>query len=637
MNTNKMNNESFSKNTQKNFFNTESYSKKIFKVFNKKQNTLKVNPENYNNFRKIWIIIDDKLYEDKELKLFETKFDFKKFKMAKKQKLIWKEIKDLSSAKILLKINELKLDYEKLTTLWYLNTIWIDITPDNICNLNNLEMEHKKLFNIITKLQKYKLNTKSIMPSHIKELYDIRIDFDKLSKLKNLNLIQRGITRNDLKKLNNTEIDFDKLLKLKKLWVDLSNFTPYNLKELNNTEIDFDKLLKLKKLWVDLSNFTPYNFKELNDIEIDFDQLSKFKKLWVDLNKYHLKYFNLKECSYDWIKDIILRQDNNNIKNYYEWYNYHHEEIIAHQYYIKWIITEKIQNYVQEVISENRDIWETEIINKIKQEILILPKDEVINFLTIITKIVEKFNTIRKYVNFKNWPYKNPKDLLIEMRGIKNYKTIKNINNQIIVKQYWIWLMFFVHDRESYKIIFDWSLRNSKWSQNSEWFNLIYSKIPELTWTLSVIDCSTKYINHKVVHEWQHNRNIYFMPDKGIHDISNFARIKDEIIAYLTNWLWMEEIEDVLTSYKFKYNTGIFWIIHKRNVRQLCSYANDLIKLTKEPNAILNKNNVIGMLSYTPANKRKNLHSTITKAIKHNKSDQPWRTLKVTENINNSN
>jgi hypothetical protein len=33
-----------------------------------------------------------------------------------------------------------------------------------------------------------------------------------------------------------------------------------------------------------------------------------------------------------------------------------------------------------------------------------------------ISNIVEKFNTVRKYIDFKNGPYKTPKELLLAMR-----------------------------------------------------------------------------------------------------------------------------------------------------------------------------------------------------------------------------
>ena len=238
---------------------------------------------------------------------------------------------------------------------------------------------------------------------------------------------------------------------------------------------------------------------------------------------------------------------------------------------------------------------------------------------------------MRKYLDFNNPEnkYKTPKDLLCAIRWIDDPDLIANITNNITVAQHWVWMMFFVWDKDSYEIIYDPGSKENSWSG---WFNCERSYIEELEWSLSVINWENSDNNTEndtywtVRHEWQHNRNTYFMPD---HNWTAITSAKDEITAYLRDWTWIftdedsesRSIEEILTEpedewWLYQYDLEWEeWEQHKKGVRELLSYANDLINLTVDSNTWLTRDNIISMLSSVPADQRKNLHDYIINAV----------------------
>ena len=332
-------------------------------------------------------------------------------------------------------------------------------------------------------------------------------------------------------------------------------------------------------------------------------------------------------------EEDILNIDN---KNFYEWYNYTQEEIESHHHYKRWRIIEKIQTYTQNFIKENRNITKNEIINAIRPDLVTLPKNEKKDILTWIDRVASKFNTIRKYLDFKNWPYikkyPNAKALLCAMRGITNSDVIKNITNDITVIQHWVWLTFFVWDEKSYNWIYNIVSEKDTWSW---WFNNRSSCIKDLEWTLSVVNWKDpwndkdQYIYWTIRHEWQHNRNSYFMPDKVYKE--PITRAKDEITAFLRDWRWIfkeekwgDTIQNILTRDGWLYQYNLEWTErenHKKKVWKLLEYADDLINATKDKNIWLTRKNIISLLSDTPYERWKEIHSNIINAIKtHNTS-----------------
>lgn len=230
-----------------------------------------------------------------------------------------------------------------------------------------------------------------------------------------------------------------------------------------------------------------------------------------------------------------------NDEPFYKEYKYSKRQIESHRNCTKWRIIEAIQSYIQNIIKENRDIWISEIIEKIRPDLVTLSRKEKDETMRLIYKIAEKFNTVRKYLDFKNWPYKSPKELLCAIRWITDLKIIEKITDDITVRPYWIWFMFFVWNKCSYQILFDKSL-NDSWIE-SWWFNNS-SDISNLTLNFSVIKWKDPGINRDafeycaILHEWQHSRDRYFMPDYTWTPSEN---AKTEITAYLRIWMWIFE------------------------------------------------------------------------------------------------
>ena len=112
-----------------------------------------------------------------------------------------------------------------------------------------------------------------------------------------------------------------------------------------------------------------------------------------------------------------------------------------------------------------------------------------------------------------------------------------------------------------YHIIYNLNLKGSTWN---EWdgFNNAFSYVEELNWTLNVIKGEDPGTNKDslsyagIWHEWQHNRNTYFAPDKNQ---SKIARAKDEITAFQRDWRSIEETQQILTD-TTNYTYNLKWI-----------------------------------------------------------------------------
>lgn len=347
--------------------------------------------------------------------------------------------------------------------------------------------------------------------------------------------------------------------------------------------------------------------------------IKKIQNLWVDVSASNFEPILNNP-------DIILNNPDMLVVNsdYFDklhrLYQYTKEEIQSHYHYKRWRIIENIQSHVQNLISENRDIWEAEILEDIRSDLITLPIKERVKILLWINEVVKKFNTVRKYIDFENWPYKTPKELLCAMRWITDQSMIDKITDDITVRQHWVWLTFFVWDETSYQIIYDNSLTDSE--SRSWWFNTEVSKIKDLVWTLSVVnwndpwEAEFSYTYSTVLHEWQHNRNSYFMPDKAYTPIN---RAKDEILANLREGEDTEDIEYTLTESWWLYQYGLEWDArenHKEQVKELLGYVKYLIKLTENHNTWLTRDKVISMLSDTPVNKWQKLRLNIEEAVK---------------------
>lgn len=107
------------------------------------------------------------------------------------------------------------------------------------------------------------------------------------------------------------------------------------------------------------------------------------------------------------------------------------------------------------------------------------------------------------------------------------------------------------------------------------------------------------------------------------------TRAKDEITANLREGTKIEDIEKYLTEpedkwwlyqYDLKWEE---WEAHKRKVRELLTYAKDLIELTKDSSTWITRGKIISMLSDVPLEGRKDLNLNIKEAVRlHKEQDQ---------------
>ena len=239
-----------------------------------------------------------------------------------------------------------------------------------------------------------------------------------------------------------TQEQIDNIEKIRNIW-----FTIYEedfdlVKDLTQEQID--NIETMWKIWIKIYVEDFDLVKDLTQEQID--NIKKIRNIWFDINIdniYDLTEFNEADFEILWINSEFL----------YESYDYTESEIEAHQNYKKWKIIENIEDFIQNVISENRDIGKSEIIEHIRSDLVTLPVKERISIIIWINKSVHKFNTVRKYLDFDNPEneYKTPKELLCAIRWIKDPNIISEITDDITVTQHWAWMIFFVWDEDSYE------------------------------------------------------------------------------------------------------------------------------------------------------------------------------------------
>lgn len=547
--------------------------------------------ENLRRIKKLWIFILAEDVEDiKDIILTNTEIE-----NVKKIKKIWGIYIDSKDIKAIKEIEITEIDLKNIEKLKFLIIHYRDIK--NIKGLTDKEIEN------IIKIKEMRINISEDDIKYIKDLTDKEID-----NIKTINDLWICIRIEDIESLKNvTNIDLKHIEELKEIIWDSRNIK--HIKWLTDKEVE--NIKTIIKRWIQIS---AEDIKIIKDIELTN------KEKWI-----------IKNLNEEWVKlkanELIIIRENQEIletqsKNKYEWHNYTPEQIEILEYYKKWTIVDNIQQYVQNTIKENRDIETHEIINAIKEGLATISQSERMIIISKIYIIVDKFNTVRKYLDFNNWPYKTPKELLCAMKWIDDSK-INDVTDDITVRQHWIWLMFFVWDKKTYENI------GIKWS----WWCYLWScAIPDLEWTCSLVNWKDSGENVDIIwHEWQHNRNDYFMPD--VKRWSSLTRAKDEIIAYI-RWYSKDgyyewQITEVVTEHIIKNLTlweNEWWLYqyikweererHKEKIKKLITYVNDILKLASYPNSWLGRNEVISMLAITPTEKRERLHKTITETNK---------------------
>ena len=539
-------------------------------------------------------------------------------------------------------IKDLRLNSEQLDNikrikdgLWIPISVWeikefmdLVLNEDEIANLKNFKKAWINLYSWdINTLKNIKLSPEEIK-TIIEVIGELGIDVDSrdLDKVKDLKL---------------TSEEIDNIMIIKRLWIEISAWDLKWIKDLKINPEQFENIKRIQnKLWIEI---LAWELKDVMDLILTEDQLDNLnkiqKELWIEIMAIEIKKiinisaekienvkslekefwikFDLDDLSYIDFEDCEQMLKINS-ENLYERYNYSEEEIQLHHHYKKWRIIESIQMYVQSIIVEDRSIGAAEIIEKIRSDLVTLPVQERFHLISWVSKIVNKFNTVRDYLKF-DWVYKTPKELLCAMRWITDPNIIKEITDDITVLQYWTWMTFFVWDGKSYQTIYDNGLTDS--GDRSAGFNTWACAIKELEWTLSVVNWKNpgedteKYAYWTIWHEGQHNWNSYFMSDKELFDPLICG--KDEITAHLREWCSCNKIERILTrqglyQYDLEWEE---WENHKKQIKELLGYVHVLLELTNR-NIWLTRENVISMLSDTPANERKLLYENFRKSIK---------------------
>lgn len=255
--------------------------------------------------------------------------------------------------------------------------------------------------------------------------------------------------------------------------------------------------------------------------------------------------------------------------------------------------------------------------------------------IQIIEKVItykKKIDNIEKYMN----KYKSaPAQLLCEMRGIKS-ETLSNPED-IKMERLWSNLVFHVNNELDFMKILGIDIDDT--NGVLFWFFALYSKIPELEWTLSVLN--TKKASQwdkewSMIHENRHNINREIFRDK---ERTPYLRAQDEILAYLKEWvnpdkiytssMWIkwwqydyheetlnEKKKEILKKYKE-------WHINKKTAEKYIkkeekkyqeiwnNYSNFLKKSLQiaEKFKVSRIDNYIDLLSITPIEQRAKLES----------------------------
>ena len=595
--------------------------------------------ENLKKLKDIWINIEESLSwifkitnkdieNIKKLTSLWIKFDIKYIKHMK-----WitntniKNIKKLIELEINVNISQIKylklMAENDINNIKKLKDIWIKFEWYDIMYIKWLKLTDTILENI-KKLKETWIEIKPI------DLIDIKwINKKDIENIKELQRIWFHIDSDEIKNVKSlTQEEIKKIKDLYWLWIIMSTNSIPNIKRLELNEIDLENIKMLKEIWVTINSYDIPYIKKMKITKNNFDISFKLMAYKTLINRYN-SFIKKNEWipTFD-IYDAMAIKNNKEIldidpKNFYEWYNYTQKEINVHQKYIKWKIIETIQEYIQEKSANDEEIWEFGIVNKIRPNLMILSTDDKISIIWKVYKIVDKYNTIRKYTDFKNWPYKSPKDLLCSMRWIRDPRLIKEITNDISVRKHWVWLEFFIADKRSYRIIEERSLTNT---ESKSWgFSTPNAWIEELKWTLCVVNGrdpgpnKNSYQYTTIWHEWQHNRNSYFMPDNHRDEIS---RAKDEITAYQRDWSDIKRIKDLLTESEKEwwiYTYNLTWIeryLHKLKVKRLIKYVKDIIEINNYKNKSPKKDEIISALSSIPVNWWKEFHNDIMKIIK---------------------
>lgn len=374
---------------------------------------------------------------------------------------------------------------ESKTNVERLEELWIEVDPMNIDEINNMEIDLKK----IEKLKNIWIKFNELFQYRIEEILKIEIDYEKLEYMINLWM---EIKTDQIKELNDWEIDKETLLRMKNIWI----LNCFNREKINKSNIEVFE--KLKNIWVEityddgnplLNLIYQFKFLWLKDADFQFikeNHLTNYQEIWFALS---LKDNMNKETIQEYIKRKQEYLKNNRLiskEKYRElfWWNWKYWKTDINQTFI-WICyayswfeilkkTNCFDELIQTNLKENLDgtWWEVRVpFCDNNWEWIKINKDEI------------DFKFERKY---ENWE-----------------KNIVNINSESEFLWFKILELAFIKK---------YILNAKKWSSASK--------------------CTRKGIDYKVVEEAQ-------------SEYKNTGKItyNDDLVKFIESWSTLEFIE----------------------------------------------------------------------------------------------
>ena len=177
-----------------------------------------------------------------------------------------------------------------------LEELWIEVDPMNTDEINNMEIDLKK----IEKLKNIWIKFNELFQYEIEEILKIEIDYEKFEYMINLWM---EIKTDQIKELNDWEIDKETLLRMKNIWI----LNCFNREKINKSNIEVFE--KLKNIWVEIT------YDDGNPL---LNLIYQFKNLWLEDRDFQfIKENNLTNYTEIWF--ALSMKDNMNketIKEY---------------------------------------------------------------------------------------------------------------------------------------------------------------------------------------------------------------------------------------------------------------------------------------------------------------------------------
>ena len=197
----------------------------------------------------------------------------------------------------------------------------------------------------------------------------------------------------------------------------------------------------------------------------------------------------------------------------------------------------KIPSMVEKLLSTYPDITFLELLNNIMIQPEIFTLEQRYEIILRTKKYFDSMQIVNKYVN----KYRDPRQLLQTILPIDF--AISDIKKWIQCVQEWINLIFYFSDQEDFNRV----TKKRPNDPQSGGFKYGLSKIPQLSWTISIVNwqkgIQNDFTNLARIHEQRHVKNHFIFDSSLPHETG-----KDEIIAYLSHDFNFNQIVERLTA-----------------------------------------------------------------------------------------